>query len=97
MLARSPGGSPCGPSIPNCRSAISRGAINKRWFVGGDGWKAGSRLLVLEEPTFGRSTVGSKAEIYQILREALSRGSRSAARLPPTSKIGFAGHIPPRR
>jgi ribose transport system ATP-binding protein len=35
--------------------------------------EAGSRLLVLEEPTFGVD-VGSKVEIYQILRQALSRG-----------------------
>jgi ribose transport system ATP-binding protein len=35
--------------------------------------EAGSRLLVLEEPTFGVD-VGAKAEIYQILRDALSYG-----------------------
>ena len=35
--------------------------------------EAGSRLLVLEEPTFGVD-VGSKAEIYQLLQEALDDG-----------------------
>jgi ribose transport system ATP-binding protein len=35
--------------------------------------EAGSRLLVLEEPTFGVD-VGSKAEIYHILQEALDGG-----------------------
>jgi ribose transport system ATP-binding protein len=35
--------------------------------------EAGSRLLVLEEPTFGVD-VGSKAEIYQLLQEALDGG-----------------------
>ena len=35
--------------------------------------EAGSRLLVLEEPTFGVD-VGSKAEIYQLLQQALDRG-----------------------
>jgi ribose transport system ATP-binding protein len=35
--------------------------------------EAGCRLLVLEEPTFGVD-VGSKAEIYQLLEEALDRG-----------------------
>jgi ribose transport system ATP-binding protein len=35
--------------------------------------EAGSRLLVLEEPTFGVD-VGSKAEIYRLLQEALDRG-----------------------
>jgi ribose transport system ATP-binding protein len=38
-----------------------------RWF------EAGSRLLVLEEPTFGVD-VGSKAEIYRLLQEGLDRG-----------------------
>ena len=35
--------------------------------------EAGCRLLVLEEPTFGVD-VGSKAEIYQLLEEALDQG-----------------------
>jgi ribose transport system ATP-binding protein len=35
--------------------------------------EAGSRLLVLEEPTFGVD-VGSKAEIYQLLQDALDGG-----------------------
>jgi ribose transport system ATP-binding protein len=35
--------------------------------------EAGSRLLVLEEPTFGVD-VGSKAEIYHLLQEALDSG-----------------------
>ncbi len=35
--------------------------------------EAGSRLLVLEEPTFGVD-VGSKAEIYRLLQEALDQG-----------------------
>jgi ribose transport system ATP-binding protein len=35
--------------------------------------ESGCRLLVLEEPTFGVD-VGSKAEIYQLLEEALDRG-----------------------
>ena len=35
--------------------------------------EAGSRLLVLEEPTFGVD-VGSKAEIYQLLQKALDEG-----------------------
>jgi ribose transport system ATP-binding protein len=35
--------------------------------------EAGSRLLVLEEPTFGVD-IGSKAEIYRLLQEALDRG-----------------------
>jgi ribose transport system ATP-binding protein len=35
--------------------------------------EAGSRLLVLEEPTFGVD-VGSKAEIYQLLQQALDGG-----------------------
>jgi ribose transport system ATP-binding protein len=35
--------------------------------------EAGSRLLVLEEPTFGVD-VGSKAEIYRLLQEALDGG-----------------------
>jgi ribose transport system ATP-binding protein len=35
--------------------------------------EAGSRLLVLEEPTFGVD-VGSKAEIYRLLQEAIDRG-----------------------
>src|SRR5439155_7461325 len=35
--------------------------------------EAGSRLLVLEEPTFGVD-VGSKAEIYQLLQHALDGG-----------------------
>jgi ribose transport system ATP-binding protein len=35
--------------------------------------EAGSRLLVLEEPTFGVD-VGSKADIYQFLETALGRG-----------------------
>jgi ribose transport system ATP-binding protein len=35
--------------------------------------EAGSRLLVLEEPTFGVD-VGSKAEIYHLLEEALDHG-----------------------
>jgi ribose transport system ATP-binding protein len=35
--------------------------------------EAGSRLLVLEEPTFGVD-VGSKAEIYQLLQAALDDG-----------------------
>jgi ribose transport system ATP-binding protein len=35
--------------------------------------EAGSRLLVLEEPTFGVD-VGSKAEIYHLLQEALDGG-----------------------
>ena len=35
--------------------------------------EAGSRLLVLEEPTFGVD-VGSKAEIYRLLQEALDKG-----------------------
>ncbi|MBV9750403.1 MAG: sugar ABC transporter ATP-binding protein [Acetobacteraceae bacterium] len=35
--------------------------------------QAGSRLLVLEEPTFGVD-VGSKAEIYGLLRNALANG-----------------------
>ena len=38
-----------------------------RWF------EIGSRLLVLEEPTFGVD-VGSKAEIYRLLQEGLERG-----------------------
>ena len=35
--------------------------------------EAGSRLLVLEEPTFGVD-VGSKAEIYRLLQEAIDHG-----------------------
>jgi ribose transport system ATP-binding protein len=35
--------------------------------------EAGSRLLVLEEPTFGVD-VGSKAEIYRLLQEAIDAG-----------------------
>jgi ribose transport system ATP-binding protein len=35
--------------------------------------EAGSRLLVMEEPTFGVD-VGSKAEIYRLLQEALDQG-----------------------
>jgi ribose transport system ATP-binding protein len=35
--------------------------------------EAGSRLLVLEEPTFGVD-VGSKAEIYRLLQEAIDNG-----------------------
>ena len=35
--------------------------------------EAGSRLLVLEEPTFGVD-VGSKAEIYQLLQDAMDGG-----------------------
>jgi ribose transport system ATP-binding protein len=35
--------------------------------------EAGSRLLVLEEPTFGVD-IGSKAEIYRLLQEALDQG-----------------------
>ncbi|MBV9633137.1 MAG: sugar ABC transporter ATP-binding protein [Methylobacteriaceae bacterium] len=35
--------------------------------------EAASRLLILEEPTFGVD-VGSKAEIYQLLQEGLDRG-----------------------
>jgi ribose transport system ATP-binding protein len=35
--------------------------------------EAGSRLLVLEEPTFGVD-VGSKAEIYRLLHEAVDQG-----------------------
>ena len=34
--------------------------------------EAGTRLLVLEEPTFGVD-VGSKAEIYRLLQEALDK------------------------
>jgi ribose transport system ATP-binding protein len=36
--------------------------------------EAGSRLLILEEPTFGVD-VGSKAEIYQLLQGALDEGA----------------------
>ena len=35
--------------------------------------EAGSRLLVLEEPTFGVD-VGSKAEIYRLLQEEIDNG-----------------------
>src|SRR5690606_33006649 len=35
--------------------------------------EAGSRLLILEEPTFGVE-VGSKAEIYRLLQEGLDGG-----------------------
>jgi ribose transport system ATP-binding protein len=35
--------------------------------------EAGSRLLILEEPTFGVD-VGSKAEIYRLLQEAIDHG-----------------------
>jgi ribose transport system ATP-binding protein len=53
--------------ISNLSGGNQQKVVVARWF------EAGSRLLVLEEPTFGVD-VGSKAEIYQILREALRRG-----------------------
>ena len=37
------------------------------------GWRRAAALLVLEEPTFGVD-VGSKAEIYRLLQEAIDRG-----------------------
>jgi ribose transport system ATP-binding protein len=43
-------------------------AVLARWF------EADSRLLLLEEPTSGVD-VGSKAEIYHLLREHVARGS----------------------
>ena len=53
--------------VGNLSGGNQQKVVVARWF------EAGSRLLVLEEPTFGVD-VGSKAEIYQILREALGRG-----------------------
>ena len=55
--------------------------------------EAGSRLLVLEEPTFGVD-VGSKAEIYRLLQEALDQGPRG-----PADLVGLRGgrrHLPSR-
>jgi ribose transport system ATP-binding protein len=54
-------------AIGNLSGGNQQKVVVARWL------EAGSRLLVLEEPTYGVD-VGSKAEIYQILREALSRG-----------------------
>jgi ribose transport system ATP-binding protein len=53
--------------VGNLSGGNQQKVVVARWF------EAGSRLLVLEEPTFGVD-VGSKAEIYRILREALGRG-----------------------
>ena len=52
--------------------------------------EAGSRLLVLEEPTFGVD-VGSKAEIYQLLQRGARPRSRGAADL--VGLRGGRGHI----
>ena len=54
-------------SSPRFRAATSRRSIVARWL------EAGVDLLILEEPTFGVD-VGSKAEIYRLLQEALDKG-----------------------
>ena len=60
------------PPDPERRSPPSPAAISRRWCVAR--WmEATARLLVLEEPTFGVD-VGSKAEIYQLLQQALGDG-----------------------
>jgi len=53
--------------IGNLSGGNQQKVVVARWL------EAGVRLLVLEEPTFG-GDVGSKVEIYQILRGALARG-----------------------
>lgn len=53
-------------AVGNLSGGNQQKVVVARWL------EVGSRLLVLEEPTFGVD-VGSKAEIYQILRKALAR------------------------
>ena len=57
------------PSVPSPRSPA---ATSRRWSLAR--WLEGpSRLLILEEPTFGVD-VGAKAEIYRLLDEATAQG-----------------------
>jgi ribose transport system ATP-binding protein len=55
------------------RPIITLSGGNQQKVVVSRWMEAGSRLLVLEEPTFGVD-VGSKAEIYGLLRNALASG-----------------------
>jgi len=60
------------PTEPE-RSIATLSGGNQQKVVVARWMEAGSRLLVLEEPTFGVD-VGSKAEIYRLLQEAIDDG-----------------------
>ena len=72
-MAASCGVSRSVPPSPSDRSRHLSGG-NQQKVVVARWMEAGSRLLVLEEPTFGVD-VGSKAEIYRLLQEAIDHGS----------------------